>query len=314
MFPRLPGLSPRHWLYGCLVLLVRRPPEWFPEGRLSSFLELGRRREEVFLPLMPDFRVYVTPPPIAGAGELVLSPAEVHHLVNVNRAKVGDPVIAFDGNGLEWACTLLRLEARKAAVLRVVAVTRRAPPPCRLILGQGLPKGGTMDEIVRQATELGVHAIVPLSSVRSEVRLDLERAEKKVEKWCGTAVEAAKQCGNPFLPRILPPQSVDHYLTLPEGGAAELRLVASLLPTARPLREVFAAFRGGHEGRAPLSVAWLIGPEGDLTPEETAAAMRVGWWPVSLGSLVLRCDTAAVYALAATRCETEAEAIGSLGS
>ena len=257
---------------------------------------------------MPDFRVHFSPPAApadAAPPELLLQPAETHHLVNVNRARPGDPVVAFDGRGTEWLCRLDRIEGRKTAILRVESVATRPPLSCALILGQGLPKGGTMDDIVRQATELGATLVAPLATARSEVHLDADRADKKLEKWRTTAIEAAKQCGNPFLPRIDPVQNLAAFLNSPPARDAELRLVASLHPGARPLRAVLTGFRAAHEGRPPRSTAWLIGPEGDLAAEEVSAALAAGWTPVTLGPLVLRCDTAAAYALAALRCETE---------
>lgn len=253
---------------------------------------------------MPDFRVHLATAPSPDARQFLLPPAETHHLVNVNRARPGDPVVAFDGRGTEWTCRLDRVEGKKHAVLAILSTATRPPLPCALILGQGLPKGGTMDDIVRQATELGAVLIAPLATTRSEVHLDADRADKKTDKWRVAATEAAKQCGNPFLPAIAPVQSLAAFLATPAVRDAELRLVASLHPGARPLRALLADFRAAHAGRAPRSAAWLIGPEGDLTPEEVAAALAAGWTPVTLGPLVLRCDTAAAYALSALRCET----------
>jgi 16S rRNA (uracil1498-N3)-methyltransferase len=254
---------------------------------------------------MPDFRVHLAQAPAPEATELPLTSAETHHLVNVNRARLGDPVTAFDGRGAEWICRLDRVDGKKTAVLRVLSATRRPPLPCSIILGQGLPKGGTMDDIVRQATELGATLIAPLATTRSEVHLDADRAGKKLEKWRTAAIEAAKQCGNPFLPKIDPVRSLAAFLPGSDAHTAELRLVASLHPGARPLRAVLGDFRKAHDGRAPRSAAWLIGPEGDLTKEEVDATLAAGWIPVTLGPLVLRCDTAAAYALSALRCETE---------
>ena len=255
---------------------------------------------------MPDFRVHLHPAPARDARELVLPPDETHHLVNVNRARPGDPVVAFDGAGTEWTCTLDRLEGKKSAILRVLSTAARPPLPCALILGQGLPKGGTMDDIVRQATELGAALIAPLLTTRSEVRLDTDRADKKTDKWRVAAIEAAKQCGNPWVPAIAAPAPLAAFLATPVVREAELKLVASLHPGARSLRATLTDFRAAHAGRAPRSAAWLVGPEGDLTPEEVAAALAEGWVPVTLGPLVLRCDTAATAALAALRFETEA--------
>jgi 16S rRNA (uracil1498-N3)-methyltransferase len=254
---------------------------------------------------MPDFRVHLATPPAPDAAEIILPAPETHHLVNVNRARPGDPVVAFDGHGTEWTCRLERADAKKSALLRVVSVATRPPLPCAITLGQALPKGGVMDDIVRQSTELGAARIAPLATSRSEVHLDADRAEKKLEKWRVAAVEAAKQCGNPWVPAITPLAPLAAFLATPAAREAELKLVASLHPGAGPLRAVLAAFRAAHAGRAPRSAAWLIGPEGDLAAEEVAAALAAGWTPVSLGPLVLRCDTAAAYALAALRCDTE---------
>lgn len=253
---------------------------------------------------MPDFRVHLASPPAPDASEILLPAAETHHLINVNRARPGAPVVAFDGRGTEWTCRLDRVEGKKNAALRIDSVATRPPPPCSLILGQGLPKGGVMDDIVRQATELGAALIAPLATARTEVHLDADRADKKLEKWRVAAVEAAKQCGNPFLPEITPPSPLAAFLAAPAVREAELKLVASLHPGARPLRTVLADFRAAHGGRAPRCAAWLVGPEGDLTADEVAAALAAGWTPATLGPLVLRCDTAAAYALAALRCET----------
>lgn len=272
---------------------------------------------------MPDFRVHLdVTSPATAVTTLRLGPDETHHLVNVNRARTGDPVVAFDGRGTEWVCRLEALEGRKSAacaVLRVESTHTRPPLPCRLLLGQGLPKGGTMDDIVRQATELGAARIAPLATARSELRLEAERADKKLEKWRTVAVEAAKQCGNPFLPEITPVTSLAEFLAAPEVAGADLKLVASLHPGARSLRAVLTDWRerrggitggvgagAGDDGSfAPRSVAWLIGPEGDLTADEVAAALAAGWTPVTLGPLVLRCDTAAAFALSVLRCETD---------
>jgi 16S rRNA (uracil1498-N3)-methyltransferase len=253
---------------------------------------------------MPDFRVYLVTAPLPGVSQIVLSNTETHHLLNVNRARTGDRVVAFDGKGQEWICSIATSENRNSARLHLLTAVTRPPLPCRVILGQSLPKGGTMEDIVRQTTELGVAAITPLITTRSEVHLDLERATKKQEKWQLTAIEAAKQCGNPYLPEIHPLQNLADFIAPTGAGAAELKLVASLQTDAMSLRQRFADFRAHHAGRAPTSVAWLIGPEGDLTPEETSAATSAGWCAVSLGPLVLRCATAACYALASVRHET----------
>jgi 16S rRNA (uracil1498-N3)-methyltransferase len=278
---------------------------------------------------MPDFRVHCLPKE-TNPTTLRLTPEESHHLVTVNRAYRGAPVIAFDGRGTEWICTLAA-EGRTGAVLHV-RETRRAPPlPCAMTLAQALPKGAGMDDIVRQATELGTTRIVPLYSERTQVHLEGGREEKKLEKWRLTALEAAKQCGNPWLPEIAPALTLPGFLAThaaqpsatpsppapPASGSTtanatsapastyDLKLIASLHAGAQPLGKIFDETRAAL-GRSPRRVLWLIGPEGDFTPAELEAAGRAGFRPATLGQLVLRCDTAALCALSVTAHELSA--------
>lgn len=241
---------------------------------------------------MPDFRVFCQPASTEPS-EIVLSAEESHHLVSVNRARRGDTVVAFDGRGREWITELAR-DDRRAASLRVRLHQQAKPLPYTITLGQALPKGPTMEAIVRRATELGVAAIAPLESERTQVHLDSDRQDRKAEKWKLAALEAAKQCGNPWLPEILPVQSASGFMQ--SKRTDDLKLIASLQPGTRSLREVLADFRAEHR-RAPQRVLWLIGPEGDFTPAEMNTSASCGFVPITLGPLVLRCETAAMYAV-----------------
>ncbi|MEI6051851.1 MAG: RsmE family RNA methyltransferase [Opitutaceae bacterium] len=241
---------------------------------------------------MPDFRVHATPVQ-AEPTELILSADESHHLIVVNRAALGHTVVAFDGRGSEWICELA-LADKRAARLKVRFKQKIQPLPFSITLGQALPKGGTMDDIVRKATEIGATRIVPLASERTQVHLDADRSDKKIEKWTHAALEAAKQCGNPWLPEITPVQSAIAFMESARGY--DLKLIASLQPGAKSLKSVLAASTDAL-GRRPRSAVWLVGPEGDFTPAELSVARSAGFEPITLGPLVLRCETAAVYAL-----------------
>ena len=232
-------------------------------------------------------------PPVADPSEIELSAEESHHLVSVNRAKSGDTVVAFDGKGSEWVCELSAAD-RRAARLRVRFAQRAAPLPWRITLGQALPLGAAMDSIVRKATEIGVSAIIPLESERTQVHLDSERTDRKIGKWQTAALEAAKQCGNPWLPEIGSVTPAAAFMESAKGY--DLKLIASLQPGARSLKAVLAQYRAAS-GRPPRSVLWLIGPEGDFTAAEMSRSKAAGFEPITLGPLVLRCETAAVYAL-----------------
>jgi 16S rRNA (uracil1498-N3)-methyltransferase len=241
---------------------------------------------------MPDFRAFCAPP-TAEPIEIPLSPDESHHLVAVNRARLGDTVVAFDGRGVEWICELVA-DRKNAAILKVRFRQKAKPLPYEITLGQALPKGPSMDAIVRKATEIGVARIVPLESERTQVHLDADRSDRKIDKWQTAALEAAKQCGNPFLPEVSPVQNAVAFMETSRGY--DLKLIASLQPGAKSLKQVLAAFQAA-QNRAPIKVLWLIGPEGDFTPAEMSVSKSTGFEPVTLGPLVLRCETAATYAL-----------------
>lgn len=242
---------------------------------------------------MPDLRSFCRPAELEPT-VIRLDREESHHLVVANRAGEGDTVVVFDGRGHEWICECIEAD-RKEAVLRVRFPQKHKPLPYRITLAQALPKGRYMDAIVRKATEIGVASIAPLQSERTIVRVDSGAEEHKQGKWEAAAIEAAKQCGNPWLPEILPVQSAEAFIT-GRAGDQDLRLIASLQPGARSLKTVLARFRE-EKGRSPAKVVWMIGPEGDFTSAEMASARNHGFEPVTLGPLVLRCETAAVYAL-----------------
>jgi 16S rRNA (uracil1498-N3)-methyltransferase len=217
-----------------------------------------------------------------------LSDAESHHLVLVRRAKAGEAVTILDGRGHTATGRLVKADSRRALV--DIDNIRTMPRTCApLWLAQAMPLGKTMDTIVQKAAELGAERIIPLCTERSELRMDAERTAHKLEKWRQAAVEAVKQCGNPFLPAIDSPMTIAELVRLPLPTA---RAVCSLEADAR----AWLPFITTSDTRIGLVTA--IGPEGDFTPAEYAALREAGFAPVSLGPLVLRSDTAAIVSLA----------------
>jgi 16S rRNA (uracil1498-N3)-methyltransferase len=237
-------------------------------------------------------RFYI-PPENWNPDNLVLSGTETHHCTEVLRLSPGKRIVVFDGRGAEATAEIVHAGKREVT-LRTVLTGRSPKLPCHLTLAQAVPKGKTMDLIVQKAVELGAAAIVPLLSERVVRQLEGSDAEKKSDKWQTIAIEAAKQCGQNWLPQIAPPVTPRDFFT--SAPSAELPLIASLQPGARPFREVLRDFRDEH-GRPPASALILIGPEGDFTPAETGLALAQGCRPVSLGPIVLRTETAALYSL-----------------
>ena len=219
---------------------------------------------------------------------LTLSEEESHHLVSVRRARNGEAVIVLDGRGRSGRGAVVRADPKRAVVeIRSVETLERDTPP--IFLAQAMPLGKTMDTIVQKAAELGAAGVVPLITERSELRLDGERTEKKLARWRAAAVEAVKQCGNPFLPEISEPVTLAAFAA---GKLPSTRLVCSL--EGRPQSLTDALSRRGAFGGVVLA----IGPEGDFSPAEYAALRQAGFSSVTLGPLVLRSETAALASLA----------------
>ena len=215
-----------------------------------------------------------------------MSAAETHHATQVLRVKPGDTVNVFDGRGHE-----AQAQFGEAGRLAILQQSTTPPLPCRITLAQAIPKKN-MDLIVQKATELGVAGIVPLISQRTIVQLDED--SKKIERWREIVLEACKQSGNNWLPEIQPPQKARAFLDSP--GTFDLKLIASLQPDAKPLKHILSNAASIQSSKHP-SILILIGPEGDFTPAELSSAKSAGCLPLSLGPLVLRAETAALYAL-----------------
>ena len=131
-------------------------------------------------------------------------------------------------------------------------------------------------------------------SERTVVRLDAADAERKQRKWQRVAVEACKQSGQNWLPKVHAPHTIEQCLA--DSNGVDLKLVGSLQPNARGFKYLLNEYQEMH-GDAPSSALILIGPEGDYTPAEIHLATMLGCQPVTLGPIVLRTETAAIFSL-----------------
>ena len=235
---------------------------------------------------------FYLPPEQCRDAQLVLAGREAHHALHVLRVHRGEEVTVLDGAGNEFLCEVQE-PGRDQIRLEVREKRWHPRPPCLITLLEAIPKGKTFETIIQKATELGAACVVPLLSERVEVRLKEREAIHKVEKWRAVGIEAIKQCGSAWLPKIESPVSPEQYLA--RKPSFDLSLVASLQPDARHPREYLQAAQAA--GGKPQSVCVWIGPEGDFSPAEMGAIKDSGAQPMTLGRLVLRTDTAAVYCL-----------------
>lgn len=225
--------------------------------------------------------------------ELVLIGSEAHHAQNVLRLKPHDRVVVFNGRGREITAEIETV-SRNGIQLRKLHETRVPPLRCHITLAQAIPKGKKMDLIVQKAVEIGAAEIAPISSERTIVRLSSGQSRQKHRKWEQVAVEAAKQCGQNWVPVVREPQSLREFFSSAPG--LDLQLIGSLQTDALHLKAVLANFERENQ-RRPSSVLMCIGPEGDFTPAELGLARGHGCHPITLGPIILRVETAAVYCL-----------------
>jgi 16S rRNA (uracil1498-N3)-methyltransferase len=229
--------------------------------------------------------------PVAGSASL--SSEEAHHLTHVLRLRFGDEVAVFDGSGHEYRARVERV-TREGAQLRLLEEVDAAPEPAvRLTLAQALLKGDKMDDVVRDATMMGVAAIEPLITEHTATSVKALAERRVSDRWRRVAIASAKQCRRAVLPIVGEGTELSEWL-LQDTASSRLMLVE---PTAavegHPLTVITS--------ERPESATLLVGPEGGWSGAEIEAAVRAGWIPVSLGRRTLRADAAAVVATSILR-------------
>jgi 16S rRNA (uracil1498-N3)-methyltransferase len=211
------------------------------------------------------------PMPLSAGAQVDLPQTAAHHAVRVLRLKRGEELALFNGEGGEFEARIERIDTRAVAVQLGAWRDVERESPLRVTLVQGLATGERMDYAIQKAVELGVAAVQPVTAARSVSRLDAARAEKRITHWRQIAISACEQCGRNRVPDVLPLRDLGEWMPAP--STATLRLL--LAPDAQ----------GSLAGlpRPAGSIEFLVGPEGGLAPEETAAALRAGFTAVRLG-------------------------------
>jgi 16S rRNA (uracil1498-N3)-methyltransferase len=222
----------------------------------------------------------------SGAGVARLSDDEARHLSQVLRLTVGDQVAVFDGAGREFRARVDRV-FREGADLRLLEEFPPEPEPAvRMTLAQAVIKGEKMDDVIRDATMMGVAAIEPLISEYTSAHIKAGRAP---ERWRRIAISSAKQCRR----AVVPPIGV---------GTPFLDWLAQDRTEIRVLLVEPSAAVGGHplatlSGSRPASASLIVGPEGGWSLEEIATAVGAGCLPITLGRRTLRADAVPVVAI-----------------
>lgn len=238
--------------------------------------------------MLPRFLVSDLDPSL---GSATLTGGEAHHLTRVLRLGPGDMVAIFDGRGQEFKAQVDRVSGSTVIVRLVEPVESAVERLVPLTLAQAVLKGSSMDDIVRDATMMGVSAIVPLITAQTVARR--AASPHGAERWTRVAVASAKQCRRATVPEIADPMTFDVWLSRPRDGTG-LLLVEPSAGRAEPL-----PVRALSALAPPASATLAVGPEGGWTRAEVDAAIAAGYTAVTLGPMTLRAESVPLAALAA---------------
>jgi 16S rRNA (uracil1498-N3)-methyltransferase len=219
-----------------------------------------------------------------------LNPDDSHHLTDVLRVGVGDPVVVSNGQGGSAEGVIGEVTGR-GVLVRILDRQYQSGDGVLMTLIQAVPKAQKMDWIIQKATEIGVWSILPVMTDRGVVKLEEERADKRTSRWQRIAVEAARQCRTAWIPKVEPVAPLGDVLS--RSLPLDILLIGSLEPDASSLKTYLAGIRK----QGLKSMGLMIGPEGDFSPREFELARKAGAVPVSYGSRVLRVETASLYGL-----------------
>ncbi len=236
---------------------------------------------------------FYSPVPLSADSRVDLPEGAARHACRVLRLREGDELVLFDGTGGEYAVRIAVIGRARVSVdvLKWRAIECEAPINVTLV--QALQSGEKMDLTVQKAVELGVSRIVPVASRRSVVKLEGDRAMRRVEHWRNVAVAACEQCGRNRVPEVLALEGLERWLDKSDGRNV-LRLMFAP-GSAQTLNSILPPEAGGQ-------VELLIGAEGGLAPEEVDKAALAGFVSLRLGPRILRTETAGLAALAAIQC------------
>ena len=237
-------------------------------------------------------RFYV--PDFPAHGDVEMPEEEARHLARVLRLSAGDPVAVFDGRGRE---ALARVESIASRRVRVTVLEPRAAAPepsVAITLAQALLKSDKMDRVIRDAVMLGVTAIQPFVSRRTDVPKAALKTGVRQERWDRTVIASVKQCGRAVVPPVLPTHDLSDLFANASG------LLRLMLVEPGASSDAVAEL-GSLEQRRPSEAIVIVGPEGGWDPEEVARAAEAGVTLVTLGRQVLRADAVGVVAVSVLR-------------
>lgn len=229
-------------------------------------------------------RIY-TDQPLQPESTVLLDEKSTHYLSRVLKLRPGNPLVVFNGDGFDYSAEIAAVSRHETELTISTRLPAAQEPTLQITLVQAISRGERMDYCLQKATELGVASIQLLFTERVEVRLDRQRAEKRMAHWRGVIISACEQSGRAQIPLLKAPVSLEAWIGEVPAGQ---RLVLDP-DSENPLAQV-AASQG--------PVALLVGPEGGLSSVELEMLRRAGVNAVRFGPRVLRTETAGPAAIA----------------
>ena len=216
--------------------------------------------------------------------------ADVNHIKNVLRMKLGEELWISDGGKKEYRCTIEDFSSDEVLLHIIYAQEPDYELPSRIYLFQGLPKADKMELIIQKAVELGAYEVIPVETKRCVVKLDGKKAAKKVERWKQIAESAAKQSKRMLIPNVHEVLTFKEALKYAES--MDVRLIPyELAKGMQETKEILADIQPGQ------SIGIFIGPEGGFEEKEVETAISEGAKPITLGKRILRTETAGLAIL-----------------
>ena len=219
--------------------------------------------------------------------QITLADDQAHHLINVMRAKLGDEVVLFDGQGNEFQTQIIELAKKRLTLKRLATTQPQRKLRADITIAAALPKGDRQKFLIEKLVELGVAKFVPLSTPRSVAQVNpkvLGRIEKQI-------VEATKQCRRSYLMEISEAKTIAEVIEQYDAETSSCYIAHPY--DAQPISDITI-----DESK---EIVWLIGPEGGFSDEEVNQAAVAGWTAIMFGEIILRIETAAMFAAIASR-------------
>lgn len=238
---------------------------------------------------MPRFFIDFVP-----NGQAIISGADGKHIARSLRMKTGEPLTLCDGKGMDYACEIESVNGDEVLAHVLSSCRNISEPTVRVTVYQGLPKADKMDSIVQKSVETGATSIVPVMTARCVSKPDEKSIHKKTERWQKIAEEAAKQSGRGIIPQVQP------LMSLKQAAQQAAKNSSAIL-----------FYEGGGESLSKLisseskDVSIFIGPEGGFELDEVELITALGGKTATLGTRILRTETAPIAALAAIMLASE---------